>query len=528
MVTSVEAHATRAGLSMLELGGNAVDAAVAVGYALAVTHPSAGNLGGGGFLLVRFRGKPTVALDFREQAPRAVTQAQFEAMLERGAVGPSASAVPGSVAGLNHAHRRWGRLPLATVLRPALELARSGFTLAPAQARIIALAAPKLRLDPAARAIFLPNNHPPKAGTRFVQRDLAGTLERIATSGDAGFYAGPTALAIAALKERGNGLIDPSDLAAYRAVERAPLRAAYQGAALDVMPPPSAGGVAVVQMLAMLDALHAAKLPRGSADAMHLFAEVAKRAHAERRFHVADPTGQGAATERDQRARWTNADTWLGPFPIDPQHATPASKLHPHYAAARAELDHTTHFATADADGTVVTCTTTLSASFGARYVVPGTGVVMNNSLAAFSTVGDNRLAAGRRMTSSMSPTLLLDGDGVAAALGTPGGDTIPNTVVQVLMNLVSYHLPLDVAVDAPRIHHGFVPDALRYERRTPPPRAILEALKRRGHQLIHPSAVIGDANNLVVVGGEFLGYADPREGGLAAAPRFVPASGGP
>jgi len=513
-VTSVESHATRAGIAILEQGGNAVDAAVAVAYALAVTHPSAGNLGGGGFMLIRPKGGPTAALDFRESAPVALTRPRFDAMQRAGGMGPVSVGIPGSVAGLELAHDRFGSLPRAAVIAPAIELAR-GHTLGTHQAALLAGSWNALSLDAAARSIFGKDKKPLAAGQRFVQRDLAATLKRISDQGRDGFYTGPTATALSGLAR---GLISSADLATYQAKWRDPLRFAYQGLNVEVMPPPSAGGVALTQMLLMLQALHAEALPHDSAAEIHLFVEAARRAQAERRYGVIDPDALTVAEAAQKRARWLDPNAWLRPSPIDPDHATPSSSLRPPPLDASGESEHTTHFSVVDAEGMVVSCTTTLSASYGAKLVLPGTGVVLNNSVASFSSSGDNQPVGGRRTVSSMAPTLVLDGDAPVLVLGTPGGDTIPNTIVQVLRHIVDHGESLSAAVDAPRVHHGFLPDAIRFESRNAPPAAVLRELTRRGHKLKPGFGAIGDANELLILGAQVWAYADPREFGLALA----------
>lgn len=518
-VTSVEPHATRAGVAILEQGGNAIDAAVAVAYALAVTHPSAGNLGGGGFLLVRPKGGPTSALDFRESAPLALTRPRFDAMQRAGGMGPVSVGVPGSVAGLELAHDRFGRLPRAAVLAPAIELAR-GHTLGVHQAALLAGSFNALSLDPAARAIFGKEKKPRVAGERLVQRDLAATLTRISDQGRDGFYTGATASALNGLAR---GLITSADLVAYQAKWRDPLRFEYRGLTVEVMPPPSAGGVAVTQMLLMLQALHAETSGQDSAAELHLFIEAARRAQAERRFGVVDPDALSPAQAAQKRARWLDPNTWLGPSPIDPERATPSSSLPSTTSDGSRESEHTTHFSVIDAEGMVVSCTTTLSASYGAKLVLPHTGVVLNNSVASFAASGDNQPVGGRRTISSMAPALVLDGENAVLALGTPGGDTIPNTIVQVLRHIVDHGESLTRAVDAPRVHHGFLPDLVRFEPRNPPPAATLRELARRGHQLKPARGAIGDANELLIQRNLAWAYADPREFGLALAAKPAP-----
>jgi gamma-glutamyltranspeptidase / glutathione hydrolase len=518
-ITSVEPHATRVGIAILEQGGNAIDAAVAVAYALAVTHPSAGNLGGGGFLLVRPKGGPTSALDFRESAPLALTRPRFDAMQRAGGMGPVAVGIPGSVAGLELAHDRFGRLPRAAVLAPAIALARQ-HTLGAHQAALLAGSFKALARDRAARAIFGKNNKSLVAGDRLVQRDLAATLQRISDQGRDGFYLGPTASALSGLA---GGLITTADLATYQAKWREPLRFEYHGLTVEVMPPPSAGGVALTQMLLMLQASRADTLAHDSGAELHLFIEAARRAQAERRFGVIDPDALTPALAAQKRARWLDPNAWLGPSPIDPEHATASASLRPKAGDTRAESEHTTHFSVIDAEGMVVSCTTTLSGSYGAKLVLPGTGVVLNNSVASFAESGDNQPVGGRRTVSSMAPTLVLDGDDPVLALGTPGGDTIPSTIVQVLRHIVDHGESLSAAVDAPRIHHGFLPDLVRYEPRNAPPAAVLRELTRRGHQLKPARSAIGDANEILIQERVAWAYADPREFGLALAAKPAP-----
>jgi gamma-glutamyltranspeptidase/glutathione hydrolase len=520
VVTSVEPRATRVGIAILEQGGNAVDAAVAVAYALAVTHPSAGNIGGGGFLLVRPKGGPTLALDFRETAPLALTRERFDAMQRKaGGMGPVSVGVPGSVAGLELAHERFGRLPRVEIIQPAISLAR-GHALGQHQADLLAGSYAALALDPAARAIFSKGKKPLPAGALLVQRDLAATLTRIAAQGRDGFYTGPTALALSGLSR---GLISSADLTGYQAKWREPLRFDYHGLQVEVMPPPSAGGVAVTQMLLMLQALHAETLAHDSAAELHLFLEASRRAQFERRFRVIDPDALSVEASVQKRAHWLDPNLWLAGTPIDPEHATPSLSIHPPASDESLESEHTTHFSVVDADGMVVSCTTTLSASYGAKLVLPGTGVVLNNSVASFSSSGDNQPVAGRRTVSSMSPTLVLDGEEPVLVLGTPGGDTIPSTVVQVLRHLVDHGESLSAAVNAPRVHHGFLPDRVRFEAAHAPPANVLRELTRRGHQLKRSSSSIGDANEILIQGAVAWAYADPREFGLALAAKPAP-----
>ncbi len=525
MVVSVEPQATQIGVRVLEMGGNAVDAAVATAYALAVTHPSAGNLGGGGFMLIARRGQPIVAVDFRERAPAKTTMAAFAAMLSRGAKGPAASGVPGTVAGLNLAELRFGLLPLDQVILPAVELARRGHRVGPRQAQVLEQAWSGLRRNAAARAIFGGPDGPLQQGARLVQKDLAATLEAIARDGDPGFYAGLTARRLSAAMGR-DGLITTEDLAAYRAVLREPLRFDYRGFQVATMPPPSSGGLAVAQIALLLEQLGVERAEAGPADELHLFVEASKRVQARRRFELvdpdSDPTGMSAAAIAE---RLTPAALAALTPPIDRARATAAAAVYKPDRSLPPELPHTTHLSVVDALGNAVSCTVTLSSSFGARYVVPGTGVVMNNALGAFGGAGLNVPKPGRRMLSSMSPTLVSRQGDVVAVLGSPGGDTIPSTVVQVLRHLVDDGMSLDLAVEAPRIHHGFTPDEVRIESTRPFDPTVLAELTARGHRLVATATPMGDANNIVVADGVAYGRADSREGGLALGPSRLPAA---
>ena len=519
IVTSSEAQATRAGVSVLEQGGNAVDAAVATAFALAVTHPSAGNLGGGGFVLVRGPGSAalTTAIDFRETAPAALTRPIFDRMQLGGAKGGAAVGVPGSVAGLLLTHERFGRLPRADVLAPAIALAQKGFVLGRRQAELLAASYDALAKDATLAKRFGKDKKPKPQGAHVVQPELATVLSRIQQDGAPGFYSGPTALA---LTRAPGSLLSLHDLEAYRAVERTPLRSTYRGLGIETMPPPSAGGVALTEMLGLLELLRAHEAH--GADELHLFLEASRRAQAERRFGVSDPDALDATTLQGQLARFLAPQALLERAPIERERATPSAKLVNLYPGALEESEQTTHLSVVDAAGMVVSLTTTLSASFGAKLTAPGTGIVLNNSVASFSRSGPNQPAPGRRTTSSMAPTLVLDGGQVVLVLGTPGGDTIPSTIVQVLRHVVDHGLPLDQAVTAPRVHQAFLPDRARFETRRPLEPALITALRALGHDLRGSHLAMGDSNDLLLEDEQAYGVADPRGGGLAAAPESV------
>ncbi len=527
-VSSVEANATRAGAAVLEAGGNAVDAAVAVAFVLAVTHPSAGNLGGGGFMIVRMADGRSTAIDFRETAPAAATTKKVLDEIAAGAVGWPSTAVPGTVAGLAWARDHFGTRPLADLVAPAARLAR-GHKLAPRAAQSLAAQWDRLKKDPQARKVFGRGDAPLAAGDRVVQRDLAKTLEAVGTEGPRVVYTGKIAEAIEAAMKKGGGDVTRADLANYQVVERAPIAIPYRGFLVETMPPPSMGGVAVAQILLALDrqrALGVAPAP-GTAAWHHLFVEVAKRAYAERRSVGADPAFYGTSVTPGELARLLSplhlAAEWR---PIDPARATPASSIAAAPAAGAAESPETTHLSVVDAQGNAVSCTVTLSASFGAKVIVPGTGILLSNALGAFSETGPNAVAPGKRMASSMSPTILsragrdgAPGTGKAlAVVGSPGGDTIPGIVAQLVRNLVDGDLDVVAAGRAPRVHHQWLPDEIRTEKGVPLPRAAFEELRKMGHVFTDSFVPLGDAKLIVVAedGPTTWAFSDDREGGLA------------
>ncbi len=394
LVVTVEPQASRVGARILQAGGNAVDAAVAIAFALAVTHPSAGNIGGGGFMLVRPKNGPSVAIDFRETAPGALTRAKFDQMIAAGGEGVASVGVPGTVRGLWLAHEKLGHLAWKDLVAPAVELANKGHVVGRREANTFVWNARRLKKDPAAMAEFGDGKDFPKAGDKLRRPDFAHTLERIRDQGDKGFYEGATARAIVKRLAKG-GLLVAADLEHYTAKTREPLSFSYRGFHLETMPPPSAGGVVVMEILGMLEELRVWKEPAGSAAELHLFLEASRRAQTDRRFSVVDPDSLSEANRSAALARYHDSRGMLDRFPIDRSHATPSEKVHPLYAEALRESEHTTHFSVVDADGMVVSTTTTLSAGFGSKIVVPGTGIVLNNAVASFSTAGGKSPRSG-------------------------------------------------------------------------------------------------------------------------------------
>jgi gamma-glutamyltranspeptidase/glutathione hydrolase len=509
-------------VKILEDGGNAVDAAVATAYVLAVTHPSAGNIGGGGFMVVRMADGRTTAIEFREAGPASATTDKVVAEVKAGGYGYASTAVPGTVAGLDYAASKLGTKPLAKLLAPAISLAKRGHKISDRAARSLKGQWGALSNDKAARTIFgKPKGKGPlEAGDKLVQTDLAKTLELIAEKGDAGFYDGPVAEKIDAAMKAHGGEITKADLLAYHANARAPIHIKYRGFDVDTMPPPSMGGVAVAETLLELERVHAWESTIDSPKAFHLFIESAKRSYADRRNVGADPDfAKEASADEVEKLLSLRRRTDRKPA-IDPDKATDGTVLDPDAASAWAkkESPETTHFSVVDKDGNAVSCTVTLSASFGAKIVVPGTGVVFSNALGAFSPSGPNVTAPNKHAASSMSPTIVSRNGKVVIVVGSPGGDTIPNTVAQVIRNLIDYGLTVDKAVQRGRVHEQLVPAAVRTEKGREPNAVIQKALVAMGHQIEEGFVPIGDAKVIVVdeASGTAYGVSDDREGGLA------------
>ncbi|MEZ4313416.1 MAG: gamma-glutamyltransferase [Polyangiaceae bacterium] len=528
LVTTVEENATRIGVAVLKKGGNAIDAAVAVTYALAVTHPSAGNIGGGGFMIVRLKTGEVHALDFREIAPDNVTTEKVLKEIADGAEGYPSAAVPGTVAGMSLALEKWGTRPLDELVAPAIDLAKS-HKLGARQALVLGWNWSKLKRDPVARAIWGKGKEPLSQGARVRQPDLAKSLALIAKDGPKAFYEGAIADAIDAAMKKNGGYVRKDDLKAYSAKVRAPLRFSYRGFTVDTMPPPSMGGVALAEIMLSLERLHAEKAPAGSGESLHLFVEAARRAYVDRRLVGADPGFQSTDLLAQMTSLLSGEHLETRTPAIDREKATPSAELPNGAVAGAAESPQTTHFSIIDADGNAVSCTTTLSAAFGSKVVIPGTGILLANSLGAFSEKGVNTVAKGKRPASSMSPAIVTQGGRVRLVLGSPGGDTIPNTVAQVLRNAVDYGMTIDAAAASPRIHHQFLPDQIRVEKLNQPPKAALADLENRGHKLRLEPIPIGHANVILVdKDGVFWGYADVREGGRALGFDASPAAPAP
>ena len=521
MVVTVEPHATEAGVKILQAGGNAVDAAVAVGFALAVTHPSAGNLGGGGFLLVRLAGGETNFIDFRECAPAKASRDMYldsrNQPTRDSQTGYRASGVPGTVRGLEFAHRKYGRKPWAEVMEPAIRLALSGFPVSSALARSLENSRQLLERFPESKRIFLKGGALYRPGDLFVQPELARTLERIRDRGAREFYTGETARLLVRDMESHNGAITAADLSAYSVVERRPLTGSYRGYHLVTAPPPRSGGIGILQMLAVLEGSNYASAGAGSPASLHYLAETMRRFFADRARYLGDPDFAPVPTLRlISRA---HADRQRAT--IDPARATPSENL-PQPAP---EATETTHYTIVDAAGNVAAVTYTLNGGYGSGVTPPGLGFLLNNEMDDFAArpglpnlyglvQGEaNAIAPRKRPLSSMTPTIVLRDGKFYMALGSPGGPTIINTVLQVLVNVFDFGMNLQEAVDFPRIHHQWLPDELRMESGFPP--GVVELLKARGHR-IRIVRSMGEVAAVLRAGGWLQGAADPRSEGVA------------
>jgi gamma-glutamyltranspeptidase/glutathione hydrolase len=518
LVTTVEPNATHVGVEVLRHGGNAVDAAVAVAFALAVTHPSAGNIGGGGFMIVRLAGGETHAIDFRETAPASATTAKNLAQLDAGGIGYASAGVPGTVAGMVLARDRFGTKPLAELVAPAVALAKKGHKLGHRQAQVLGWSWGKLKHDAAARVVWGEGKKPHVEGDLVKQPDLAKTLEAIAREGKKGFYEGWVAAAIDKAMRAHGGLVTAADLAGYEAKMREPLRFSYRGFDVATMPPPSMGGIAFAEIMLAMERWHAWEAPPQSGAALHLFVEASRRAYAERRLAGVDPDFQPAGANAAVLAKLLSGEHLETRKPaVDRDHATPSSAINAAVEVADAESPQTTHFSIVDAAGNAVSCTYTQSAAFGSKVMIPGTGVLLANAMGGFSPSGPNAIAPGKRVASSMTPTIVTQSGKLALVLGSPGGDTIPNTVAQVFRNVVDWGMTIDEAVEHPRVHHQYLPDRVRVEKTNAPPKLVLADLAQRGHAVHADVAPMGCANEILIdANGVAWGAVDPREGGKA------------
>jgi gamma-glutamyltranspeptidase/glutathione hydrolase len=526
MVVSIHELASDAGVEVLKAGGNAIDAAVATGFALAVVHPQAGNIGGGGFMLIRMADGTTHFLDYREKAPKAATMDMYldkdgNVVPRLSTVGYKAIAVPGSVAGMAKAEKDWGKLGLARVMAPAIKLAREGFPLPYEYEK--EFQDDNLSQFPESCRIFQRNGNYYKSGEIFKQPELARTLERIAQNPD-DFYKGALAKEIAAAMQKGGGLITAEDMAAYEVKDREPVRGSYRGYDIVSAPPPSSGGIALVETLNILENYDLPKLGNRSADAIHLTIEAFRRAFMDRAEFLGDPdyTKIPVASLIDKKyaAAWRQS--------LNPERASVSKEMkrpvsafneldvQAHLAAvAIPEPEHTTHYSVVDEAGNAVAVTTTLNGGFGSFVTTEGLGFLMNNEMDDFAAKQGvpnmygliqgpgNAVGPGHRPLSAMTPTIVTKEGKLFLVLGSPGGPTIITTVANVLMGVVDYGLDIQQAVDAARFHNQWLPDEIRVERGRISPDTV-KLLEAKGHKINSRASYWGDAECIMI---------DPRTG---------------
>jgi len=530
MIVAQEQRAARIGVEILDRGGNAVDAAVAVGFALAVTYPRAGNIGGGGFMVIHLaKTGEDIAIDYRETAPAAATETMFldasgEADPKKSRDSALSIGVPGTVAGLALAHAKYGsgNLPLAELIAPAITLARNGVEIVDDIADTLPQAQPRIARWSSSAPVFLNSDgHVLMPGQDLLQPDLAITLRAIAAEGPKGFYEGPVAEKIVAAVRKAGGIMTTEDLKNYSAVLRTPVRGNYRGYDIVSMPPPSSGGVHLIEMLNILEAYDMAALGAGTPQSLHLLIEVLKRAYADRAAFLGDPDAvkipiSGLLSKKYAASlRATIGDK-----------ATPAADIKPGKPDIY-EGDNTTHFSVIDRDGNAVSNTYTLNFSYGVGLVAEGTGVLLNNELDDFTAKPGTPNAYGligytsnlpgprKRPLSSMTPTIIMKDGKPVLITGSPGGSRIISTVLQVIVNAIDFRMPIDAAVSAPRLHHQWQPDEVIVEPGFPPD--VLDALTIRGHKIV-PVSPLTAVNSIAITAEGYVGAADRRTRGSLAA----------
>ena len=523
MVSSQERYATEAGLAVLKEGGNAVDAAVTIGFTLAVTLPEAGNIGGGGFMLLHLaKDNQTIAIDYREKAPLAATRDMF--LNAQGEVDPEKSrysylavGVPGTVAGLTMALEKYGTISLERALKPAIELAEKGFPVYEDLQKSLIAIKERMQASPASMAIFYkPGGVPYELGEILVQKDLARSLRLIAQEGSKAFYKGAIASAIVADMEANGGLITKEDLAAYKPVMREPIRGTYRGYQIYSMPLPSSGGVHLVQMLNLLEGFSIGELGHNTAQTIHLMAESMKLAYADRSKFLGDAdfvpvpvAGLISKSYANELRRKININR-----------ATPSQEIAPGNPKQFSESNDTTHYSVMDKYGNVVANTYTLNFSFGTNLTAAGTGILLNNEMDdfsakpgvpnAFGLIGGefNAIEPEKRMLSSMTPTIVMKDDKPYLVTGSPGGSRIITAVLQVIMNVIDHKMNIAAATNAIRVHHQWLPDTLQIEQGLNGD--TIRLLTEKGHKISVQNAM-GSTQSIMGVGNSFEGASDPR-----------------
>jgi gamma-glutamyltranspeptidase/glutathione hydrolase len=527
MVITTSAPASDVGAAILKKGGNAVDAAVATAFALAVTHPSAGNIGGGGFMVIRLADGSSTTIDYRERAPMRSTQTMYldstgKIARQLTATGYLAPGVPGTVRGLALAHSKFGKLAWRDAVMPAVQLAEKGFVLSPALARSLnrEIDSSMAKYPASVAAYGKPGGGKWVAGDTIVLRDLGRTLRAIATKGPNAFYTGWIADSIAASMSRHGGLISKRDLVAYQAKMRTPLHGTYRGYDLITMPPPSSGGVTMLEMLNILERFDLGKLGDMSPAALHVEIEAMRRGYLDRARFLGDPDFVKMPIARLTSKTYAKSLA----ASIDPSHASSSVELGHDIVTqiASTEDDETTQFSIVDRAGNAVSNTFTLEGGFGSHVVVDGAGFILNNEMGDFNKkpgetnlTGDigtpaNLIAPGKRMLSSMNPTIVTKNGKLFMVTGSPGGRTIINTVMEIVLGVIDFGLDARQAVDAPRFHHQWLPDTVTFERNAIPD-SVAAQLRAMGHAVKFGRAAQGDGHTIVVRDGVAAGANDHR-----------------
>ncbi len=521
MVASNSRIAAGVGAAIMQQGGNAVDAAVATGFALAVAYPEAGNLGGGGYMVIRMADGRVAVIDYRETAPRAATRDMYVGadgkVTGESVIGSKASGVPGAVAGMLEAHRKYGALPIARVIAPAIRLAAEGVVVDSTLSRSLSGEAYRIGSF-AGKSLFLPNGAPPSIGSRLVQPALARTLRLIADSGSVAFYRGSIADSIAAEMQRSGGLITKEDLAAYRPIWRQPIRSTYRGYTLISVPPSSSGGTTITEMLNILEAYGPAS-PFGSAERIHAVASASQRAFIDRNSKLGDPAFVTVPLSTLTSRAYARAIAKS--IPRDRAQATTQLE------AGLREGNETTHYSVVDAQGNAVATTTTLNDLYGSGVFVSGAGFFLNDEMDDFTSRpgvpnmygliqgAANAIAPGKRMLSAMSPTIVLDPKGnLLLVTGARGGPRIISATSQIILDVIDHRMSLADAMSAPRIHHQSLPDSIRIEAGGAKP-AVIARLREMGHYVYELSGIASAASIMRVKGG-YEGMDDPRSRGGA------------
>ncbi len=528
MVVSASKLATQIGIDILKKGGNAVDAAVAVGFALAVTYPSAGNIGGGGFMVIHLKDGRNRTIDYREKAPLSVKENLYLDSL--GAYDPNlsqfgvtSSGVPGSVAGLLYALEKYGTLPIKDVIQPAIVLAEKGFELEFNLAKSFEYELDYFNQYESSKKIFTKDGLPFQEGDKFIQSDLANTLKQIRDFGIKGFYEGKIAKLIVDQIKSDGGYITLEDLQAYKPIERNPIQTNYRGYEVITIGPPSAGGISLLQLLNILENYNFSTNEWGSSEYIHKLVESMKYVFADRSKHIGDPDYYNVPVDWLLSKKYAKSI-----FEKIGETAIPSENIFPGEDSSNHESEETTHYSIIDKYGNAVSTTTTINSSFGSKIVVEGAGFLLNNEMDDFSSkpgvpnqfglIGSeaNKIESGKRMLSSMTPTIILKNDSPFMIVGSPGGSTISTVVLQVVLNVLDFGMDIQQAIDMPRIHHQWLPDKLQYEK-FGLSKDVLTSLKNKGY-IIGEERILGRVEGIVVdyINKIFFGATDPRGYGAA------------